>query len=60
MKGKREYPKSKITEGACGKERNYKGRGFSMDRERKLVGAMDIKRDCRSVGENNELNRSHF
>lgn len=42
------------------KRETTKGGGFSMDRERKLVGAMDIKRDCRSVGENNELNRSHF
>ena len=26
MKGKSEYPKSKTTEGICGKERNYKGK----------------------------------
>lgn len=43
------------------KRETTKGGGFSMDRERKLVGDMDIKRgDSRSIGENNELNRSHF
>lgn len=43
------------------KRETTKGRGFSMDRERKLVGDMDIKRgDSSSIGENNELNRSHF
>lgn len=43
------------------KRETTKGGGFSMDRERKLLGAMDIERgDSRSLGENNELKRSHF
>ena len=43
------------------KRETTKGGGFSMERERKLVSAMDIKRgDSRSIGENDELNRSHF
>lgn len=41
------------------KKETTKGEGFSMDRERKLVRAMDIKKgDSGSTGENDELNRS--
>ena len=51
----------KLQRGYVEKRETTKGRGFSMDRERKLVGDMDIKRgDSSSIGENNELNRSHF
>lgn len=43
------------------KRETTNGGGFSMDRERKLISAMDIKKgDSRSMGENDELNRSRF